>query len=152
MRIFQLLWDRKTIEQTIWNKVALKSLLLCNVRFPPRNDNLWKDRNNSLTNAGGILVIQTTVNTTTQNRKCLNNTTWARIHCYILFRCAATIPVMLRRHFSFERLLKYQNSMLYLVRRKRCHSKGLLFTLNGSLWPRPRINAGTPMKRPPAFN
>ena len=44
-----------------------------------------------------LLAIQTTVSTTTQERKCVNNITGTRpVHCYILFRCAATIPVNLR--------------------------------------------------------
>ena len=45
-QIFQLKWDRKAIERAIWNKVALKSLLLCNGRVSLRKDNSWKDWNN----------------------------------------------------------------------------------------------------------
>ena len=112
--IFQLKWDRKTIERAIWKKVALKSLLLCNALFPPRRNNSWKDANKETLGRSSLLKRQS-VGATTQKRKCVNNTTRTWIHYYILFRLTATILVMLRRYFSFERLLKYQNSILYLL-------------------------------------
>ena len=84
--------------------------------------------------------------------KCVYNTTWTQIHCYILFCCAATIPVMLCWYFSFEHLLQYTCTKTayrtwYVV---TVPFKRLLFTCtcNQSSWPRPQSNAGTPIKRP----